>query len=328
MLAKNSVRRGSKRGEKEFHNSIRSNTSFLKCRAKTLLFLLMIILGIWQASGPLKTTKAQPISAASNQAPAVTGQINALKPISMTMIDEAIAVLERGLQGMDVQERKLLFQIFDPAETGDIDERYVGTMLENYQAIRETLKEDFNVHEVDFSMCTGQRIYLTNLTDLLVCPYFQEEVNEYRKARTLVHEVSHMALVVTDRPYYRPTSKAYKTLTPRGSWATQIPIAGPIIRELLRGDTLYHPDAYAHFAMAVSGLPGSEKYHDHRPDSSLTALKETDVSNDLREQILASTIQIDAYDDIRSEGDVIHSHKEQGLGTLVEHNGQWLMNIV
>jgi len=249
-------------GLKEFHNSIRSIASFLKCRAKVLLLVVLILMGMGSAMGPTKTTKALPLSATSDQVPDAAIQVKALKPMSLTMINQAVAVLESGLQGMDDQKRERLFQIFDPAETGDIDEEYVRTMLQNYRAIRGTLEKDFIVRQVDHGLCTGKRMYLTNLAELMVCPYFQEEENEYRKARTLIHEVAHMALVVTDRPYFRPTSKQYKTLTPRGSWAAQLPLVGPIMREILRGDTLYHPDAYAHFAMAVSGLPGSEKYHE------------------------------------------------------------------
>jgi hypothetical protein len=58
---------------------------------------------------------------------------------------------------------------------------------------------------------------------------------------------------VKDRPYYRPTSKFYAELTPRGSWTSQLPIVGPVIREIVASDTLYHPDAYAHFALVASG---------------------------------------------------------------------------
>jgi hypothetical protein len=42
-------------------------------------------------------------------------------------------------------------------------------------------------------------------------------------------------------------------MTPRGSWTSQLPIVGPVIREIVANDTLYHPDAYAHFALVASG---------------------------------------------------------------------------
>jgi hypothetical protein len=304
--------------QKELHNSIRSNTPFLKCRAKALLFLVLILIGIGSIKGPIKTTKALPLSPPSNQVPDAAAQVKALKPISLTMIDQAIAVLESGLQGMDNQERERLFQIFDPAETGDIDEAYVRVVLKNYRLIRETLRKDFTVREVDHGLCMGKRIYLTNLAELMVCPYFQEEENEYRKARTLIHETAHMALVVTDRPYFRPTSRQYKTLTPRGSWVTQIPFVGPIMREILKRDTLYHPDAYAHFALAVSGLPGSEKYHDQAslasaPKTAATVESQTGVEQQLLQAALRNSTSIPLTD---VQGDRVY------LAHHSSHNGR------
>ena len=67
----------------------------------------------------------------------------------------------------------------------------------------------------------------------------------------MIHEFGHIALLSKDRPYYRPTSKLYAELTPRGSWASQLPGIGPVIREVVASDTLYHPDAYAHFALEM-----------------------------------------------------------------------------
>jgi hypothetical protein len=65
--------------------------------------------------------------------------------------------------------------------------------------------------------------------------------------------MTHKALLVSDRAYYRPTSKQYAKLTPNGSWAAQLPLVGRVLREVLRGDTLYHPDAYAHYALLNAG---------------------------------------------------------------------------
>ena len=109
------------------------------------------------------------------------------------------------------------------------------------------------VYAPDNDNCDGQRLYFTDLSRLIVCPYFFQEDNELRKAHTLIHEIAHIALIVADRPYYRPTSKKYAALTPNGSWTTELPLVGPVLREILRGDTLYHPDAYAHFALINAG---------------------------------------------------------------------------
>ena len=63
--------------------------------------------------------------------------------------------------------------------------------------------------------------------------------------------LAHIALLVVDRPYYQPTSSTYAALTPRGSWTAQIPLIGPLLREIAHNDTLYHPDAYTRFAAAL-----------------------------------------------------------------------------
>ena len=63
--------------------------------------------------------------------------------------------------------------------------------------------------------------------------------------------MAHRALLVLDRTYYRPTNKQYADLTPRGPLITQLPVIESIVREVIRQDTLFHPDAYAHFALAL-----------------------------------------------------------------------------
>lgn len=232
---------------------------FAKRFIRLSLYLFIIIL-IWTASADTPALSARPIGWAAVEHPLETAAVESLKPTSLVMVDQAISALTPCLKEMDDAHREVLMKIFDPADSGEIDEAYRAVMLRNYQEIRARLLSDFSVQAVEHHMCQGQRLYLTDRESLYLCPYFFQEENQYRQARTLVHEVAHMALDVGDRPYYRPTSQAYKTLTPRGSWAAQLPVIGPLLREELKGDTLYHPDAYAHFAMAVSGLPGSEKY--------------------------------------------------------------------
>jgi hypothetical protein len=63
-----------------------------------------------------------------------------------------------------------------------------------------------------------------------------------------------MALLVVDRPYYDPKSYSslYNDLTPQGSWVTQIPVIGHLIREINHNDTLYHPDTYAWLATEIN----------------------------------------------------------------------------
>jgi hypothetical protein len=181
------------------------------------------------------------------------------------MVDKAVVVLAMGWTGMSPQEREAFLNLYDPAGTGEIDDEFVQQVLSNYQKIRDALGNDFNVkYAGDSEMCDGMRLYYTDILNIHVCPYFLTETDDTRKARTLVHEMSHIALKVKDRAYYRPTSKAYAKLTPNGSWLTQLPVIGPVIREIAASDTLYHPDTYAHFALAMSGHDGTmDKYLDN-----------------------------------------------------------------
>jgi len=184
----------------------------------------------------------------------VDQRVQALIPASEQMVDSAIDVLSKGMKGMSQQEKEVLLNLYDPSATGDVDEAFLQSVLVNYKRIRQALNKEIRVvYESDNALCQGQRLYFTDLLKLHVCPYFFRESDDTRKARTLIHEYAHIALRVKDRPYYRPTSKAYAQLTPRGPWAAQLPIIGPVVREIVASDTLYHPDAYAHFALAMSG---------------------------------------------------------------------------
>jgi len=194
---------------------------------------------------------------------AVQQQVQSILPLSIQMVDRAIALLSGGWQEMSPAEQEAFLTLYDPAHTGEIDEQFVGQVLANYYKIRRALKKELDIdYAGQDGRCVGQRLYYTNIMRIYVCPYFLTETNDARKARTLIHEYTHIALLVTDRPYYRPTSKAYTKLTPRGTWTSQIPLLGPILREMAGEDTLYHPDAYAHFALAVSSLANTISYQD------------------------------------------------------------------
>jgi hypothetical protein len=173
------------------------------------------------------------------------------------MIDNAVTVLDQGWSGMAPSEREQFSRIFDPANTGQIDDRYVETVRNNYLKIRQRLDENLAIEYSENSdLCTGQRLYYTDFLKLYVCPYFTEEHRAERKVRTLIHETAHMALLVVDRPYYDPNSYSsrYNALTPKGSWVTEIPVIGHLIREINHNDTLYHPDTYAWLAAEISEM--------------------------------------------------------------------------
>lgn len=185
-------------------------------------------------------------------------EVQALIPMSIELVDQAIAVLSKGWPAMNPAERQVFLLLYDPSNTGGVDERFVELVLENYRRIRTNLNQPIPIeYETDSSTCVGERIFYTDIVKLHVCPYFLTVGNDRLNARTLIHEYAHIALLVADRPYYDPASADYAALTPYGSRANQLPLVGPLFREITRADTLYHPDAYAHFTVAVSGQPGA-----------------------------------------------------------------------
>ena len=155
----------------------------------------------------------------------------------------------------DDRERAQFSTIFDPGNTGQIDQGYIETVRKNYLKIRQKLNSNFTVEYAENSgMCVGQRLYYTDFLKMHFRPYFTNKHREERKVRTLIHETAHLALLVVDRPYYDPKSYSsrYNALTPQGSWVTQIPVFGHLIREIVHNDTLYHPDTYAWLATEIS----------------------------------------------------------------------------
>lgn len=181
----------------------------------------------------------------------VIDEANTYIPTSLDMVDSAVEVLSKGLSGMTPDELEQFERIFDPSDSGTIDQEYVDDVIENYRKIRSRLEGSLSFEYTEESeMCDGTRLYYTDFITIKICPYFNTESDSVRKTRVLVHEVAHIALLAKDRPYYHPKSysSSYNSLTPRGSWITQVPVVGMIFREISLGDTLYHPDAYAWYA--------------------------------------------------------------------------------
>jgi len=185
-------------------------------------------------------------------------QVALLIPYSIKMLDTTIAVLAKGWSAMSSAEQEAFLIIYDPANTGQVDEAYVAQVLQNYQRIRLAFDEVIKVkYEFENDRCIGQRLYYIDIFNLHVCRQFLIESNARLKARTLIHEIAHNALLALDRPYYEPSSEQYAVLHPHPNYTAQLPLVGPLFREFFRNDTLYHPDAYAHYAVAVSGQPGA-----------------------------------------------------------------------
>jgi hypothetical protein len=182
-------------------------------------------------------------------------EVDQIVPVAIQTIDNTIATLSLGWSGMSLDEREQINKIYDPGNTGQIDEEYVDTILNNYLMIRRKLNDELAIENVENNkMCVGQRLFYTDFIKIYICPYYFSEHREERKVRTLIHETAHIALLVVDRPYYDPKSYSsrYNALTPRGSWVTQIPVIGHLVREIVHNDTLYHPDTYAWLATEIN----------------------------------------------------------------------------
>ena len=191
------------------------------------------------------------VSALPDHEAKIINEVSSHIPMSLEMVDSAVEVLSKGLSGMTPEEIGQFERIFDPSDSGTIDQEYVDDVLENYGKMRSRLEGSLSFqYTAESEMCEGQRLYHTDFITIKICPYFNTESDSVRKTRVLVHEVAHIALKAKDRPYYDPKSysSSYNSLMPRGSWATQLPVVGLIFREISLGDTLYHPDAYAWFA--------------------------------------------------------------------------------
>jgi len=218
-----------------------------KKRAKQLGLLLIVVI--------LANSFVAPVAARPQPGDQRVEQIQALLPLSRQMVDQAVDVLSGGLAAMTPAQRTLLHQIFDPGDTGDVDQPFVADVLANYRRIRDRLDVPWIIIRVlDSDHCQGQRLYYTDLANLYVCPYFDAEESLDRKARVLIHEAVHMSLLVVDRPYFHKNtySTRYRALTPRGPWTAGLPLVGPLFREVAHSDTLFHPDAYAWFAVELS----------------------------------------------------------------------------
>jgi hypothetical protein len=175
--------------------------------------------------------------------------VKSVYPESLQMIDDAIETLSKGLAGLSAEESEGFLRYFDPGQTGDIDEDYARSVIVNYQKIRRGLNDQLVlVYAPDHDLCVQGRLYATDFSRVYVCSFILTERDIHRIARDLIHEVAHITLFAYDRAYYMEPLANYNALTPRGYATAQLPILGPVFRELARADTLYHPEAYCRYA--------------------------------------------------------------------------------
>lgn len=212
---------------------------------KKILWIISISILIC-GTNPAKASQASP----KNFQYESVNKVRAVQADSLNMVEEAISVLSQGWSSMSPEEHQLFLRYYDPGNTGEVDEAFVLELLGNYHKIQERLIRQIEfVPQPNSSRCVMMTLYYTDFSKVYICPYILEETNHQRIARDLVHEVAHMAMVLFDRPYYYPNYSEYQKLTPRGHWSGRLPIIGPILREILRQDTLYHPDAYSKYAV-------------------------------------------------------------------------------
>lgn len=217
------------------------------------VLLIVVLVGLWQAAGPKQIADAQVLEEMRE----MEAGLQSVVPLSIQMVDSALSFLSKGRSEMTPDEGAVFDLIFDPAGTGQTDEAFLEEVLGNMRRIKRALATRIRIrYAPDSPRCADQRLYYTDMVTVSICPYFLTEADVVRKARGLVHEMAHKALLVVDRPYFAPYSEAYTNLTPWGGRSAQLPLIGRLLREVARDDTLYHPDAYAHLAAAFSGIPG------------------------------------------------------------------------
>ena len=217
---------------------------------KTLIVIILISVLLQHV-----TTALAARDGSSDQKKYALQQVYAVYPDSNHMVNEAVTVLSKGWSGMSQEQRQVFLRYYDPGEDGGIDDRYVEEVLDNYLKIQAKLESGLiYAYAPNSSKCVLRTLYYTDFFRVHLCPSLLVEENEVKIARDLVHEVAHIALRAFDRPYYYPNFSPYEKLTPRGHWSARLPVIGSILRELMRRDTLYHPDAYAKYAAElVSG---------------------------------------------------------------------------
>jgi hypothetical protein len=225
------------------------------------IFVTLILSILMKAISPPSAAGSAPSSPVFNYRDTDAGveaKIEAALPQGLAMVDHAIARLSQEAASLSAAEWALFERFFDPAGTGDMDEAFVLTVLENYGKIRSEFESGLVVeYETANSMCIGMRLYYTEFIKVHICPYFQGEQDAERIARDFVHELAHIALFAKDRVYYSPGSVEYAKLTPYGHWTSRLPLVGRLFGEITLQDTLYNPDAYSEFAYALSELGGS-----------------------------------------------------------------------
>jgi hypothetical protein len=199
--------------------------------------------------------------------PDIREKIRELVPIARTHVQAAIRSLRPGWAALDSGTKATFRRYFDPANSGQIDDRFVRLVLENFARIGQYMDEglDFDCNLASGSICgTGTgwcgegegngRLYWTCFGDLHVCAnarWLRE--TDTRRWSDIIHESTHNALLTTDRAYC--DTENWPNLTPYGTGAVSVLSEVPIVGKVFSlagggGDTLNNPDSYSHFAQS------------------------------------------------------------------------------
>ncbi len=176
--------------------------------------------------------------------------IRSALPLVGQNINRAISVLRTNWGTMNVAQKTVFNQYFDPGATGGVDQSFIDDVLHNFRLLKQEYDGGMTFEcEDGTGQCNVQNRYgWTVFGNIHICPYFFN-MTPSSQSWGLLHELTHNALHAVDRHYgHEP---GFQNLTPRGTVANQIPVIGPLVRVIVRDDTLYNPDSYALFAFNV-----------------------------------------------------------------------------
>ena len=152
---------------------------------------------------------------------------------------------------MTPEERKQFESIFDPSESGTINQEYVNDVLNHFIDIQHLLDDSLSIeYEGYMYKCDDLSLYRAENNKLNVCPYFKLENNPNRKTRLLINEVANIVMQSSNKTtnHSKTTSIYYRGFNPRGLIGTDESVLVPFLLEISPSETLCYPDAYAWFA--------------------------------------------------------------------------------
>jgi len=128
-----------------------------------------------------------PVSGAvlSDEEREIVADVQAQIPLSIQLTEEAIAVISNGWDGMNTEQQAEFQNIFDPGDTGEIDDAYLRDVVANYEKILAKLNGEMRIEYVtDSKKCTGCT------TCMLACSLVHYGVQNPSRARIQIMQDS------------------------------------------------------------------------------------------------------------------------------------------